>query len=208
MPPKLTLVIGTRRYSTWSLRPWLMLKAAQADFTEIEIALRQPETKARILEHSPSGKLPLLIDGPLKVWDSLSIAEYLAEKFPAAHLWPADPGDRAWARSISAEMHSGFQALRSTCPMDLGLDSPMTDISEELMADIRRIEDIWTQCRDRHQAVGPFLFGHFTIADAMFAPVVTRIHTYHLPINATAHTYVMNMMELNWMQEWINYALC
>ena len=207
MDHPLTLVIGTRRYSTWSLRPWLALKAANAPFDVVEVALRQPDTKAKILEHSPSGKVPLLIHGSLKIWDSLAIAEYLADLFPQAGLWPSDLGARAAARSISAEMHSGFQALRSTCPMDLGLDSPMTDLSDDLLADIRRIEAVWSQCRAIYGVHGPFLFGGFTIADAMFAPVVTRFRTYHLPLNAAGQSYCDTIAGLPWMQEWTQAAL-
>ena len=207
MNQSLTLVIGTRRYSTWSLRPWLMLKAANVPFEEIEITLRQPDTKANILKYSPSGKVPLLIHGSLNVWDSLSIAEYLAETFPDAGLWPKDLSARVLARSISAEMHSGFQTLRSTCPMDLGLDSPMMDLSDDLLTDIRRIETIWTECRTLYCLHGPFLFGSFTSADAMFAPVVTRFRTYHLPVNDVAKDYCETIAALPWMQEWTKKAL-
>ena len=207
-PPPLTLVIGTRRYSTWSLRPWLLLKAAGADFTEIEVTLRQPDTKAQILRHSPSGKVPLLIDGTRKIWDSLAIAEYLAELFPQAKLWPEEAGTRALARSISAEMHSGFQTLRNTCPMDLGLDSPLTDISDDLQTDIRRIDTIWSECRSQYGAAGPFLFGGFTVADAMFAPVVTRFNTYHLPRSSQSQVYMDTILNLDWMKHWTQSALC
>ena len=207
-PPPLTLVIGTRRYSTWSLRPWLMLKAAGADFSEIEVTLRQPDTKAQILRHSPSGKVPLLIDGTRKIWDSLAIAEYLAELFAQAKLWPEEAGKRAWARSISAEMHSGFQTLRGTCPMDLGLDSPLTDISDDLQADIGRIDAIWSECRSQNGAAGPFLFGGFTVADAMFAPVVTRFNTYHLPRSSQSQDYMDTILNLDWMKHWTQAALC
>ena len=207
MEKPFTLVIGTRRYSSWSLRPWLMLKAAGVLFTEIEITLRQPDTKSKILELSPSGKVPLLIHGDLKIWDSLSIAEYLAEQFPDAGLWPSDLSARVLARSISSEMHSGFQSLRNACPMDLGLDSPMTDLSDELLTDIRRIEAIWTECHKLFGHHGPFLFGSFSIADAMFAPVVTRFRTYHLPLNDVGLAYCQTIAELPWMQEWTKAAL-
>jgi len=207
MEKPITLVIGTRRYSSWSLRPWLMLKAANVPFSEIEITLRQPDTKSKILDVSPSGKVPLLIHGDLKVWDSLSIGEYLAEQFPNAGLWPSDLSARVLARSISAEMHSGFQTLRNTCPMDLGLDSPMTDLSEDLLTDIRRIEAIWTECRRLYGPHGPFLFGSFSIADAMFAPVVTRFRTYHLPMNKVCLDYCQSVAELPWMREWTKNAL-
>ncbi len=207
MDQPLTLVIGTKRYSTWSLRPWLMLKAATVPFTEVEIALRQPDTKAKIQEWSPSGKVPLLIYGSLRVWDSLAIGEFLDELCPAAALWPRDLSARATARAISAEMHSGFQALRSACPMDLGLDSPLADLSEDLLTDIRRIEAIWTECRTLFGPHGPYLFGNFTIADAMFAPVVTRFKSYHLPCNKISDDYCKTILALPWMQEWTNAAL-
>ena len=207
MAQALKLVIGTRRFSSWSLRPWLMLKAANVDCDITEIALRQPDTKEQILLHSPSGKVPLLIDGSLKIWDSLSIGEYLAEKFPQANLWPCEIPDRAWARSVAAEMHSGFQALRSQCAMDVLLDQKLTDIPDDLQTDITRITAIWDQCRAVHCPSGPFLFGHFTIADAMFAPVVTRFVTYHLPASKTSQEYISTVMALPWMQEWIACAL-
>jgi glutathione S-transferase len=184
-----------------------MLKAANLPFTEAEVELRQPDTKAKILEWSPSGKVPLLIHGSLRIWDSLAIGEYLAEQFPNAGLWPSDLGARALARSISAEMHSGFQTLRSTCPMDLGLDSPLKDISDDLLTDIKRIEAIWTECRTKYGPHGPYLFGSFTIADAMFAPVATRFKTYHLPCNKTSLDYVDTLISLPWMQDWTKAAL-
>jgi len=207
MDQPLTLVIGTKRFSSWSLRPWLMLKAAGAPFTEVEIPLRQPGTKAEILQWSPSGKVPLLLCGTLKIWDSLSIAEFLNESFPDARLWPADISARVLARSISAEMHAGFQTLRSVCPMDVGLDQPLADMSEELSADIRRIETIWTECRTLYGLHGPYLFGNFTIADAMFAPVVTRFQTYHLPCNQAVRDYCGAIAALPWMHEWKVQAL-
>lgn len=185
----LILVIGTKRFSSWSLRPWLALKATGAPFEEVEIALRQPGTKAEILKWSAAGKVPVLIDGGLSVWDSLAICEYLAERFPAAGLWPDDPAARAVARSVAAEMHAGFPVLRQQCSMDLHLDSPLADPSPELLAEIARIDALWSECRARFGADGPFLFGRFTIADAMFAPVVTRFHTYHLPLGPVAAAY-------------------
>jgi glutathione S-transferase len=207
MNPALTLIIGTPRYSTWSLRPWLLLKALNLPFDTREITLRQPDTKDKILEISPSGKIPLLIHGNRKIWDSLAIAEYLAETYPQAHLWPLDPDLRAWARSISAEMHAGFQALRSACPMDLGLDSAKTDLDTELRRDISRIEAIWTECLDHNNKNGPFLFGSFSIADAMYAPVVTRFVSYHLPRNSQAQAYCQTIMDTAWMQDWRQMAM-
>ena len=203
----LTLVIGTKRFSSWSLRPWLALKVAAIPFREIEIALRQPATKAEILRHSPSGKVPLLDDDGLAIWDSLAICEYLAERFPAARLWPEDVSARAVARAVAAEMHSGFMPLRRDCPMDVVADTPLTEISEEVQADVARLEAAWTDCRarfgGRSAAGGPFLFGRFSIADAMMAPVVTRLRTYHLPVGGVARAYCDAVMALPEMGEWV-----
>jgi glutathione S-transferase len=201
MSARPTMIIGTKRISSWSLRPWLAARMADIDFDEVVIALRQPETKANILEHSPSGKVPCLIDGDLVVWDSLAICEYLAEQ--AAHLWPADRGARAVARSVSAEMHAGFQKLRNLCSMDVLSDLPMAEIAPELAPEIARVNAIWTDCRTRFGAGGPFLFGSFSVADAMYAPVVTRFKTYHLPLDAVPAAYAEAVMALPAMQEWI-----
>ncbi|TAN61694.1 MAG: glutathione S-transferase family protein [Magnetospirillum sp.] len=202
----LTLVIGTKRFSSWSLRPWLALKAAGIAFDEIEIPLRQPDTKAVILKHSPSGKVPLLDHDGIKVWDSLAICEYLAERFPAARLWPEDVAARAVARAVAAEMHSGFMPLRRDCPMDVLSEAPMTAISDEVTADLARIDTLWRDCRARFGGGGAFLFGGFSIADAMYAPVVTRIRTYHLPGGAVASAYCDAIMALPAMREWIAAA--
>ena len=199
----LTLVIGTKRYSSWSLRPWLALKVAAIPFQEVEIALRQPETKAEILQHSPSGKVPLLDDDGFKVWDSLAICEYLAEHLPAAKLWPDDDQARAIARAVSAEMHSGFMPLRRDCAMDVLSDLPMVELSDEVKADVARIDAIWTDCRARFGSGGDFLFGRFSIADAMFAPVVTRMRTFHLPVGAVSQTYCDAIMAMPEMKEWV-----
>jgi glutathione S-transferase len=197
----LTLVIGTKRYSSWSLRPWLALKLAGIPFDEVEIALRQPETKAEILKHSPSGKVPLLKDGDLAVWDSLAICDYLAEQVPG--LWPQEAKARAVARSVSAEMHSGFMPLRRDCPMDVLADTPMAEIPDEVTTELLRIDALWSDCRARFGAGGDFLFGAFSIADAMFAPVVSRIRTYHLPVGAVSQAYCDAIMALPAMREWI-----
>ncbi len=199
----LTLVIGTKRYSSWSLRPWLALKQTGIAFDEIAVALRQPGTKSEILKHSPSGKVPLLQDGELKVWDSLAICEYLAERFPAARLWPDGADARAIARAVSAEMHSGFTALRQNCAMDVLLDQPMADMPAEVAAEVTRIDALWCDCRARFGDDGPFLFGRFSIADAMYAPVVTRIRTYHLPVGAVSRAYCDAIMALPAMKEWV-----
>jgi len=176
------IVVGTRKWSTWSLRPWLALKRTGAPLTEILVPLREVETStAEILRHSPSGLVPVLKTDGMVIWDSLAICEYLAERFPAAGLWPADPGERALARSVTAEMHSGFGDLRRECPMDLGLLTK-AELSEPVKANVRRIVGVWTECLAR--SGGPFLFGHWTIADAFYTPVATRFRTYGVDLSA------------------------
>ncbi|MBI5163724.1 MAG: glutathione S-transferase family protein [Magnetospirillum sp.] len=202
MSEPLTLVVGSRRYSSWSLRPYLALAAAGAAFDTVDIALRQPDTKANILAWSPSGKVPLLVHGPVKIWDSLAICEYVAELFPAARLWPAAREARAVARSVSAEMHAGFPNLRNACAMDLALDAPLTEIPPEVGAELARIAALWSDCRARFGAGGPFLFGAFTIADAMWAPVVTRVHTYHLPVDEVGAAYCRAVLALPALAAW------
>lgn len=170
------IVIGTRKWSTWSMRPWLALKRTGAPFTETLVPLRELETStAAILRHSPSGLVPVLRDSDLTVWDSLAICEYLAERFPEAKLWPDDPADRALARAAAAEMHSGFASLRGECPMDLTLLSSV-DISEATQANVRRLVDLWSGLLAR--SGGPFLLGGWSIADAFFTPVATRFRSY------------------------------
>lgn len=202
MPKDLTLVIGSKRFSSWSLRPWLALKAAGADFAEVEIALRQPGTKAEILRWSPSGKVPLLVHGDLRVGDSLAICEYVAELFPEAGLWPADRSARAVARSVSAEMHAGFVPLRRDCPMDVRTITPLAEIPAEVRADLDRLTALWGDCRARFGAGGPFLFGRFSMADCMWAPVVTRLRTYALPVDPVSRAYCEAMEGLPAMIEW------
>ena len=176
------IVVGTKKWSTWSLRPWLALKRTGAPFTETPVQLREVETStAEILKHSPSGLVPVLkVDG-LVIWDSLAICEYLAERFPEARLWPQDPAARALARSVTAEMHSGFGDLRRECPMDLGLLTT-ADLSEGVQANVRRIVSVWNECLS--QSGGPFLFGHWTIADAFYTPVATRFRSYGVDLSA------------------------
>jgi glutathione S-transferase len=170
------LVIGTRVWSTWSLRPWLVLKQTGAPFTETLVALRRAEdTTADILPHSPSGLVPALKDGDLTIWDSLAICEYLAERFPAAKLWPDDPVARALGRAAAAEMHSGFSALRGECPMALG-ETHEADLSAATQANVRRIVSLWNDLLGRFG--GPYLLGPWSIADAFYTPVATRFRTY------------------------------
>jgi glutathione S-transferase len=171
------IVIGTRRWSSWSLRPWLALKRTGADFSEIVIQLRQPGTSDEIAKHSPSGRIPALKDGDLVIWDSLAICEYLADRFPQARLWPEDPTVRALGRAAAAEMHSGFPSLRGECPMDLGLRTDM-ELTEATSTDVRRIVRLWSDLRGRFAADGPFLLGGWSIADAFYAPVATRLRSY------------------------------
>jgi glutathione S-transferase len=204
MTRTVTLIIGTKQFSSWSLRPWLAAKVGGLAVDEVEITLRQPDTKARILAHSPSGKVPCLIDAGLVVWDSLAICEYLAELVP--DLWPEDRNARAVARAVSAEMHAGFQALRSQCPMDVCLEAPMAEIAAEVQADIDRIDALWCECRARFGAGGPFLFGRFSVADAMYAPVVTRFATYGLPLSPAAAAYAQAVRALPAMRDWVAEA--
>lgn len=176
------IVVGTRKWSTWSLRPWLALKRTGAPFTETLVQLREVETStAEILRHSPSGLVPVLQADGVVIWDSLAICEYLAERFPEAGLWPADPVERALARSVTAEMHSGFGDLRRECPMDLGLLTT-ADLSAGVEANVRRIVSVWTECLAR--SGGPFLFGGWTIADAFYTPVATRFRSYGVDLSA------------------------
>ncbi|MBI3146867.1 MAG: glutathione S-transferase family protein [Pseudogulbenkiania sp.] len=200
--PMFTLVIGNKNYSSWSLRPWLVLKMLDEPFNEQLIALDQPDTKSRILAVSPAGKVPVLFDGKVRVWDSLAICEYLAECFPAARLWPEDSAERALARAVAAEMHSGFTALRQHLPMDIVSRHDDFVVPEAAETDIRRIVEMWEELLHHHQDNGPFLFGHFTIADAMYAPVVTRFVSYGVELPPRAQTYADHILELPAMQQW------
>jgi glutathione S-transferase len=200
--PNLVLVIGTKRFSSWSLRPWLALKQAGLSFEEVIVSLRQPETKAEIARHSPSGKVPLLRHGDLLVWDSLAICEYVAELSCAQALWPENRGARAVARAVSAEMHSGFQALRQNLPMDVGQSFPDFQPPDEALADIARIQALWQDCRQRFGAGGNFLFGRWSLADAMYAPVVFRFQSYGVALDETAKAYCQAMLALPTMREW------
>lgn len=186
----LTLVIGDKTYSSWSLRAWLALELAGAQYGEQVVRLNQPDTRERILEHSPTGKVPLLKTAEGAIWDSLAISEYLAETFPEAHLWPRGAYARAIARSVSAEMHSGFVPLRSNMPMDLSRDEALAEVPADVLADIERICAIWARCRQEFGQDGPFLFGHASLADAFFAPVAVRFRGYRVALPAEAAAYV------------------
>ena len=198
---KLTLVIGNKNYSSWSLRAWLTLKQTEADFKEVRLPLHTPKFMEEIGKYSPSGKVPCLVDSEIKVWESLSICEYLAEKFPRADLWPKDPKARAHARSISNEMHAGFMALRKNCPMNIR-ERINKDISEDVQADVKRITEIWRETRKEFGQTRSFLFGSFTIADAMYAPVATRFVTYDIKVDADSQKYMSTILSLPAMKEW------
>jgi glutathione S-transferase len=204
----LKLAIGNKNYSSWSMRPWLALRANDIAFEEIFIPLcTGAADKQRILDVSRAGKVPALVDGDITVWDSLAIIEYLAERFPQAKLWPEDRADRAHARSISAEMHSGFTALRNECPMNLHRPVKAIALSDDAKANIARVQQIWSDCRARYGKSGPFLFGAFSGADAMFAPVVYRFHTYAIEVTPVVADYMKTMLEHPAIQEWTRAGL-
>ena len=205
----LKLVIGNKNYSSWSMRPWLAMRANNIAFEEIFIPLYTDNKadKDRILSFSPAGKVPTLIDGDVTVWDSLAILEYLAERFPDKKLWPEDRAERAHARAISAEMHSGFLPLRGECGMNLHRPIGAIALSADARANVARIEEIWLDCRERYGRRGPFLFGAFTAADAMFAPVVHRFRTYAIEVAPQAKAYIETMMALPAFAEWTRDGL-
>jgi len=205
----LTLIIGNKNYSSWSLRPWIAMKAAGITFDEIVIPLYEPGSAEEIRKYSPAGKVPVLIDGDQHVWESLAILEHLAERFPKAGLWPADAKARSHARVVATEMHAGFQPLRRDCTMNMWLPAKPRPQSDEVMQNVRRIEEIWRDCRARfgQKLGGPFLFGGFGAADAMYAPVVSRFHTYGLPVSAETRAYMDAVMALPAWQEWYAAAM-
>lgn len=202
----LKLIIGNKKYSSWSLRPWLALTHAGIQFEEQVIALDQPDTDANIRKYSPSGKVPCLIDGAVTVWDSLAIVEYVNEKHPEKQLWPKDASARAVARSVSAEMHSGFSALRNEHPMKIIESLPTAQRSPETVKDVQRIQQLWRECRQKFGAGGPFLFGAFSIADAFYAPVVSRFRTYGVPMEGAVKEYADAIWALPAMQKWVGGA--
>jgi len=205
------LIIGTKVWSTWSLRPWLVLKRAGAPFTETLVQLRETETSEAVARVSPSGKVPVLKDGEMTIWDSLAICEYLAEKFPAAKLWPDDAGARAVGRSAVAEMHSSFASLRGECPMDLSLRHEV-ELSEATHDDIRRIVRLWNELRGKYAGGGPFLLGAWSIADAFYTPVATRFRSYGVKLSdfgdtGAAGTYNEVLLEQPDFLEWERAAV-
>lgn len=203
----LTLVIGNKNYSSWSLRPWLAMKQMGLDFEEIRIPLDTPETHQQILQYSPAGKVPVLLHGDLRVWDSLAICEYLAETFPDRNWYPESKTARAIARSISAEMHSGFSDLRQYMPMDCRSRYPGKGRTPEVEADIARITTIWQECRQQFGQNGDFLFGKFSIADAMYAPVVSRFVTYGVELDPISQAFADAIWHLPALQIWVEAAI-
>jgi glutathione S-transferase len=185
-----TLVVGNKNYSSWSLRGFLAVRGAGVSFDEVLVRLSEPGSKRELLKHSPAGKVPTLKHGERMIWDSLAIIEYLAEIRPGAGLWPADAAARAHARSITAEMHSGFQALRAHMPMNLRKSLPGKGRGRDVAEDIERVCAIWRGCRTRFGADGPFLFGRFSAADAMYTPVATRFRTYGVELDDPCQAYV------------------
>jgi glutathione S-transferase len=203
----LQLIIGNKNYSSWSFRPWIAMKVAGIPFDEEVISLDGKDFKERVTRISGTGKVPALADGQVQIWESLAILEYLAEKFPDARLWPAEPAARAHARAIAAEMHAGFVPLRRALPMNMWRPVMLRELAPDVQSNVRRIEAIWTDCRTRFGASGAFLFGSFGAADAMYAPVVSRFHTYDVEVNAVARAYMGAVMALPAWAEWRAAAL-
>ena len=198
----LTLVIGNKNYSSWSFRPWIALRMAGIPFEEVVIPLYEPGSKERILSFSPAGKVPVLIDGDVRVWESLAIIDDLAERFPQAQLWPKDPAARAHARAIAAEMHAGFAPLRRHCPMNMWRPVKARELPPDVAADVKRIEASFSECRERFGRGGAFLFGAFGAADAMYAPVMSRLHTYDIAVGPVVEAYKQAIMALPAWTEW------
>jgi glutathione S-transferase len=204
---KLNLIIGNKNYSSWSLRPWLAMTMVGLDFAETLILLDAPDTKKQIAEHSKAGRVPVLRHGNVAIWETLAILEYLAETYPEKHFWPTDKTARAVARAVSNEMHAGFSSLRNACPMNLRRPAKPIALSDDIRADIARIEDIWRDCRQAYGKGGEFLFGSFCIADAMFAPVVARFETYAIPVAKDTRAYMDSVLATAAFQKWKSAAL-
>jgi len=200
------LVIGNKNYSTWSLRPWLLLKINNIDFNEVQESLISDGLSERLAQYSPSARVPVLIDDSLVVWDSLAICEYVSERCLNGAGWPLDIIDRAKARAVVAEMHSGFSGLRNELPMNIRAKRRV-ELSEQARKDISRVDEIWSQCRQQYQERGEWLFGEFSIADCFYAPVVMRFVTYDIKLSSAADTYVKRLQDHPAMREWIAGAL-
>lgn len=198
----LKLVVGNKNYSSWSMRPWMALKIGNIAFDERVLHLDDPGFKPKMAKLTPVGKVPVLIDGDRHIWESLAIIEYAAEKFPDANLWPAEPGARAHARVICSEMHAGFTSLRRHCPMNMRRPPQRRELTPEVQKDVARIEAMWRDCRAGFGKGGPFLFGTAGAAEAMYAPVVSRFHTYDIDVGADTRTYMNTVMALPAWTEW------
>jgi glutathione S-transferase len=203
----LTLIIGNKNYSSWSMRPWIAMKVAGIAFDEVVISLNAEDFKKRLLQVSGTGKVPTLIDGDIKAWESLSILEYLADKFPDKQLWPRDAAARAHARTIASEMHAGFLPLRRALPMNMWRPIKSLALNADALANVERIDAMWGDCRSRFGQAGPFLFGNFGAADAMYAPVVSRFHTYAVVVSAATRSYMDAVMALPAWKEWHTAAI-
>ena len=199
----LKLIVANKAYSSWSQRAWILLAHFKIPFEEVVIPLDLPQTHAQILEHSPNGKVPALIDGPITVWESLSVVEYVAETHPEKAIWPRGKAARAHARSLAAEMHAGFQALRQACPANYRRPVRKIALNAAVEADVARIEAAWAHARTTFGKAGPFLFGRFSAADAMFAPVVNRFHIYDIPVSRLTREYMSAVMALPAWKAWI-----
>jgi glutathione S-transferase len=197
------LVIGNKNYSSWSLRAWFLMKEAGFEFEEHRIPLNTDSTNAEIAKFSPAGRVPVLLLDDQVIWDTFAIAETLNERWPDKKIWPEDPVARAHARSVSAEMHSGFAALREAMPMNCRAMGRKVTLSDEVAADIDRIFAIWTDCRQRYKSGGEWLFGKFSVADAMFAPVVLRFRTYGINLSESASVYPKRLLESPAIQDWL-----
>jgi len=206
------LVLGDKNYSSWSLRPWLLMRMFDIPFEELNIDIYNEGARQRILAHVPSARVPALKTGGLTIWDTAAIVEYLAESHPELNIWPAGKEPRAMARAVSAEMHSGFFDLRSEMPMDMNADKSGGPVSDAVGADVTRIVAIWRTCREKYGAGGPFLFGAFSAADAMYAPVTSRFRTYGVDVaafgdNGTAAAYCEAVMSLDHLRQWMAEGL-
>lgn len=203
------LLIGNKCYSSWSLRAWLLLRARGIAFEEQLVLLDAPGFKDAVFAAAPGsgGTVPTLVDGEIAVWETLAIAEYLHDRFPDAGIWPSDMAARAHARSISSEMHAGFSSLRNACPMNLGKRYAARDRGPGVARDVERITSLWRQARERFGGAGPFLYGAFSAADAMFAPVVTRLDTYAIAVDATSQAYIDAVLALPAYRDWLDGAL-
>lgn len=201
----LTLVVGQKNLSSWSLRPWLVMRRFGVPFREVNLLLDTPQFQAEIRRYSKALRVPVLIDGDLHVWDSLAILEYVNEKV-GGKAWPQDAATRAQARSVSAEMHSGFTALRQAWPMHALGRHPNAPSTPEVVADVARVQAIWTEARSRFAAKGPWLFGEYCIADAMYAPVVLRFNHYGARLTPAAQAYAQHWLEDEHLRAWIDGA--